>query len=453
MKTEDEQDREVKDGASTRTDSESVTKEQRIEEGQTSPGRQTSRIAIVAVVAVVAVTGIAVLLWLLWPTKAGKPVPAPRNITVEQPTTQGSGGATTSGEQTLTLAPEQAQRAGIKVEAVGEQISSEAAGQQATGVVQPNAYRETPVVSLVGGIVRSVNAELGQTVGRGRPVAVVFSNELADAQSRYLAAQAELEEHHKHHLRTMRLVEIGAASREELEQATTKLRTAQSDVANLQQKLILLGLAPQRVSALRSSSQISSEVTLPSPVSGTVTSRAVNPGEVIEANKELLRVTDLSSVWVVAQVYEKELPRIRVGSGASITSDAYPGRVFRGQVSYVDPKLDAATRTAQVRVELANPAQMLKIGMYVNVAFATVSGAESTTAVVPVAAVQNINNQQIVFAATNDLNAFVIRPVRLGPESNGFYPVQEGLRVGERIVTDGSFLLRAEWLKSHPSGQ
>ncbi len=221
----------------------------------------------------------------------------------------------------------------------------------------------------------------------------------------------------------------------------------------MRQRLVLLGLTPQRVNLLRSSSQISSEVSLLSPVSGSVTSRTVNPGEVIEANKELMRVTDLSSVWVVGQVYEKDLSRIRIGSGASVTSDAYPGRVFRGQVSYVDPRLDSATRTAQVRIELANPGQSLKLGMYVNVVFATVGGSESTTPVVPLAAVQNISNQQVVFVATNDLSVFAMRPVRLGPESNGFYPVLEGLSVGDRIVTDGSFMLRAEWLKSHPGGQ
>ena len=106
-----------------------------------------------------------------------------------------------------------------------------------------------------------------------------------------------------------------------------------------------------------------------------------------------------------------------------------------------------------MRIELANPGQTLKIGMYVNVAFAAVGGSESTTAVVPVAAVQNLNNQQVVFVATGDSNLFTMRPVRIGPESNGFYPVMEGLAVGEHIVTEGSFMLRAEWLKLHPEMQ
>src|SRR5437764_13336001 len=127
-------------------------------------------------------------------------------------------------------------------------------------------------------------------------------------------------------------------------------------------------MTAQRIGSLNSTAQISSEVIVPSPASGSVTSRSVNPGEVIEANKELMRITDLSTIWVVGQVYEKDLATVRVGSGANITSDSYPGRVFRGRVSYVDPKIDTATRTAQVRIELNNRGQIFKIGMYVNVA-------------------------------------------------------------------------------------
>ena len=416
-----------------------------------SPNRSRT-IAMVAVVAVVAAAAIALLLWLLIPRgNAGRPVPAPRNIGTDQTSNQENNAP--SGESTLTLAPEQAKRAGIKIETVGERTSSEASGQQTTGVVQANAYRETPVMSLVGGIVRSVGPELGQSVRKGQTVAVVSSNELADSQSKYLAAIAELEEHHKHHARTEKLVAIGAASREELELATSKLKAAESELANLRQRLLLLGLSSQRVSALRSTSQVSSEVSLPAPASGTVTSRTVNSGEVIEANKELLRVTDLSSVWVVGQVYEKDLGKVHIGSGASITTDAYPGRVFRGQVSYVDPKVDSQTRTAQARIELANPGQQLKIGMYVNVAFAALGSAGSTVPVVPVAAVQNMGNRQVIFVATSNPNVFAMRFVRLGPESSDYYPVLEGLSVGDRVVTEGSFMLRAEWLKSHPSGQ
>jgi len=413
-------------------------------EGKPSPATPNRRTALVIAVAAIAIFAVAIAAWLLWPKQAGKPVAAPRSVSFDE-----SPQPATAGGEKLTLTPEQMRTVQLKVETVGERLSSEVTGQIATGVVQANTYKETPVVSLVGGIVRSVGAELGQNVRRGQRVAVVFSNELAEAQSRYLTAVATLDEHHRHHLRTIKLVEIGAASRQDLETATSQYREAESNLANLRQKLLLLGMTAQRIASLNATSQISSEVTVPSPSSGTVTSRTVNPGEVIAANKELMRVTDLSTVWVVGQVYEKDLATVRVGSGANVTSDAYPARVFRGRVSYVDPKLEPATRTAQVRIDLANPGQMFKIGMYVKVAFAGLGAAEKTMPMVPKDAVQAIGNQQYVFSATEKPNEFLLRQVKLAPESNGFYPVIEGLSVGDRIVTDGSFMLRAEWLKSH----
>lgn len=140
------------------------------------PGRRRHMPLVMAITAIVAIAGVALALW--WQRSsggAGRPVPAPRTITIDQ-TSSNNSTAPTSAEPTLTLAPEQVQRAGIKVEPVGEQLASEGStGGVATGVVQPNAYRETPVMSLVGGIVRSVGAELGQNVKSGQTLAVVFS--------------------------------------------------------------------------------------------------------------------------------------------------------------------------------------------------------------------------------------------------------------------------------------
>jgi cobalt-zinc-cadmium efflux system membrane fusion protein len=416
--------------------------------------RRANSTALIAV-ALFAAAALALLLWWLARGRdggAGRVVSAPRSVTFGQPDAGGASAVVPNGEPTLTVTTDAAARAGLKVEAVGEQLSNEAAGQAAAGVVQANAYRSTPVVSLVGGRVTSVAAEAGQSVKKGQTIAVVFSDELATAQSKYLSAQAELEEHHKHHHRTAELVEIGAASREEFEQSASMLKKAEAELASQRQRLLLLGLSPQRVEALHTPSQISSEVALAAPVSGTVVSRAVNPGEVVEANRELLRVADLSDVWVIAQVFERDLARVRIGSGATVTSDAYPGRVFRGRVAFVDPQLDASTRTAQVRVEIANPSQALKLGMFVGIGFGALGTAEATAPTVPASAVQNISGRTFVFLATDDASTYVMRPVRLGAESGGRFPVLEGLAVGDRVVTEGSFMLRAEWLKLHPEG-
>lgn len=499
-----------------------------IEEVSSNERPKSRRKPMYIALAVIGAVALGALLILLFRSRQdGEVVPAPRTVSFDGDNQETS--SQPMAEQTITLEPEQIERIGVEIETVGEAMSSEAALTSATGVVQPNAYNETPVISLIGGIVRQINAQLGENVSRGQTVAVVFSDELAAAQSRYLALQteaqtarqnyqraerlvrispvssaeldealaklktveAELEEHHKHHERTMKLLAIGAASREELEQATTKLktteaelerarkqynrvaevtkinpvsraefeqaavklRTAEAELASARQRLLLLGLSAQRVNSLRSASQISAEIALTAPVSGTVTSRLVNQGEVIEANKELLKVTNLSTAWVIAQVYEKDLGRMRVGSGASVTTDAYPGRVFRGQVTYIDPNINQETRTAQVRVEIENPGQIFKIGMYVNVNFGALGSGEMTAPVVPSSAVQNISNQKVVFATTDKPNAFVMKPVRLGAETNGRYVVLEGLSVGEKIVTEGSFLLRAEFVKQNPSHQ
>ena len=479
--------------------------------------------------AIIAGSGIAVafvLIFFIWffgfrgSGDEGKPVPAPRSTSMDDVNSNRP-----STGKTITISQEQLASSGIKVEPIGEKLAADVGLTAATGTVEANEYRNTPVLPLAGGIVRSVKVELGQNVSKGQTVAVVFSNEFAEAQSRFVSlrteaenaklnyertqrlvtinqpgrteydaaakqvrsAEAGLSEMRNRYQRTTRLVAIGASSREELEQDTTKLRTAEAEVAEarnrfdramkllevnpetlamneeainklrsaegelaaMRQRLILFGMSESRIAALRTPSQITSELAVPAPASGTVTSRTVNIGEVVEANKELIKVTDLSSVWVIAQAFEKDLPRLRVGSGASITTNAFGDRLFRGQVTYIDPSIDQATRTAKVRIELANADRALKLGMYVNVAFGSLGQSERTTPVVPASAVQNIGGKQILLIATGEPNVFELRPVRLGSEVNGVFPVVEGAQVGDRVVTEGSFMLRAEWLKTH----
>lgn len=482
---------------------------------------RSNRTIMIAVAAVMVLTIGGVAVWRMTRSGAGQPVPAPRTMTFDESSTMSEQPV---GGEFVTVPADQIERAGIRIETAGEGLAAESEVASSTGTVQSNAYRETPALTLAGGVVRKVNAELGDNVSKGQTVAVVFSEEFAAAQTKYIAlttevtnarqnlerrrrlisinqpskteydqaarmltaADANLDEMRKRFERTKKLVDIGAASREDLEQDTTKLRTAEaesrearnrltraegllevsqetrsdleqatnalqnaeSERAAARQKLLLYGLPSNRIDSLRSVSQITSEIAVVSPVSGTVTSRAANVGEVVEANKEIVRVTDLSEVWVIAQVYEQQLSRITVGSGASVSSEAFPNRLFRGKVAYVDPKFDEATRTAQVRVELANPDRQLKIGMYVRVAFGGTGDAERTVPTVPVSAVQTVGTRKIVFLATADPTKFELRPVRLGTESNGAVTVLEGLQDGDRIVTDGSFMLRAEYLRT-----
>lgn len=484
-------------------------------------GKKSRRIHPAAIAASI-LAGVVLILFLVWlfagsDSDTGRVVPAPQSMANDDSTAP-------MANQTITLTPEQIQAADIRFEVVGEQLSTGSTETSATGIVNANAYNQTTVMSLGRGAVRRVPVQLGEDVSRGEILAVVFSDEFAQMQSKFLAlrtevsnarlnyertrrlvainqpgrsefeqatkqqtaAEASLSEMRNRYERTVKLVRIGAASREQLEEDNTKFRTAEaeleearlrtsratsllpispevrsmneealnklrsseSDLAAMRQQLILFGLSPARIDSLRSASQIASEWSVPAPLSGTVTSRSINVGQIVEANTELMQIADLSSVWVIAQVYERDIGRLRAGTGATITSDAFPDRVFRGNVVYIDPQLDEATRTAKVRVEVANPDRVLKFGMYVLVALGQAGGAERTVPIVPSSAVQTLGAQQVVFVTTADPNTFEMRPVRLGPEKAGRYEVTEGLTVGDKVVTQGSFMLRAEVAKT-----
>jgi|SRR5215472_204690 len=401
-------------------------------------------------------------------SQAGRPVPAPvagsQVPGSEVPAPSGQPSQTGSRQPeglTVALSQDKLDAAQIKTEPATLEAINSAAGPslRTTGIVGSNQYRETPVFPIAGGIVRQVNAQLGDTVRRGQPLLAIFSTELANAQGEYLKMRAEFEEHEKAHHRTAELVEIGAASREDLEQHTARLDSMRAALAAQRQQLIQLGMTGGQVDDLKSSEQISSVIHVASPVSGTVISRTVNSGEVVATGKELFRVADLSIVWVLGQVYEKDLALVRDTTPAVITTPAYPGKTFNGRVSYIDPRIEPQTRTAQVRIEVPNPGGRLKIGMFVDVALGETATAATgrnevtsgrSVVAVPAGAIQLIGGMNVVYVATEQPAVFTQRQVTAGPESNGLVPIYSGVSAGERVVTSGSFLLRAESLKQMP---
>jgi RND family efflux transporter MFP subunit len=319
------------------------------------------------------------------------------------------------------------------------------------GTVTSNAYRDTKVNALVGGIVRRVGVELGQPVTRGQLLAVIFSSELAEAQMKYLSMQAMLAADHLKLGRTEQLVAIGAASRQELEETTATHHGHETELAAARQRLLLLGLTPEHVDALTGATQIVSELAVTSPSDGLVIARAVNPGQVVGAGQELFSVTDLGTVWVIGDLYEKDFGSVRVGSEATVTVPALPRVALRGRVAYIDPRVDPATRTAKVRVEVPNPGGELRLGMYASVSFQAAAGERRL--VIPKSAVQMLGERAVVYVPVPDgENRFTERPVRLGLAAGDVVAVLEGLKPGERVVTDGSFLLRAEAAKSRAGG-
>ena len=349
----------------------------------------------------------------------------------------------------VTLTPEAIERAGIRT----ADVRSEAAlsGITVPGTVMSNAYRDTKVNALVGGIVRQVSVELGSTVEVGQPLAVIFSIELAEAQMKYLSMRAMLQADRQKRQRTEKLVELGAASRQELEDITAIHAAHETELAAARQRLLLLGLSDDRVATLESASDVVSEVTVPSPTTGIVIGRSVNAGQVVSAGMDLFVVTDLSSVWVIGDLYEKDFAQVRVGSSATISIPAMPERSIRGRVAYIDPRVDLATRTAKVRVEVANRDGQLRLGMFVTLSFQT--GLSRRVTLVPRTAIQTVGERAVVYTpAEGEEGKFTERTVKLGTPVGEFVQVLDGLKPGEKVVTDGSFFLRAEATRTRSGG-
>jgi cobalt-zinc-cadmium efflux system membrane fusion protein len=178
-----------------------------------------------------------------------------------------------------------------------------------------------------------------------------------------------------------------------------------------------------------------------SPIAGIVTKRSANPGLNIDTATPLFTVTDLSTVWIVADLYERDFASVGVGSPVAITTAAYPGLELRGRVSYIDPQVQAETRTAKLRAEIANAADRLRLGMFVDVSIAGRSA--RSVVMVPKTAVQLMGTQSVVFVSTAP-DRFAQRRVTPGDTMGNDIAISSGLEAGDMVVAEGAFFLRAE---------
>lgn len=341
----------------------------------------------------------------------------------------------------VTLTEEMVARAGIEVAPAG--TSGGADALTIPGVIEADAYRRVVVTSLAAGRITRVNAELGQPVKRGATLALIYSPGLAEAQTRYLSMRAELGAAVQEMTRTERLVEIGAASRQELERIRASHSVHATGVEGARAQLVLLGMSSAAVGRLTSPSQISATISVPAPIDGVITERQANPGLNVDTSTPLFTVVDLSQMWVQGDLYEKDFPRVRVGSPAMITTTAYPGLALGGRVAYIDPQLNEQTRTARVRVEVPNPRRELRLGMFAEMRI----GAQDAPRVVTVAreAVQTVGDRHVVYLARSGQSGrFIEREVRVGEVSGNMVEITSGVNPGDVVVTKGSFFVRAE---------
>jgi RND family efflux transporter MFP subunit len=345
-----------------------------------------------------------------------------------------------TGDVVVTLTPEAVERAGLKTATVATGTSG--TDVRVPGVVEPNAYRQVAVTPLVNGRVTQVVAQLGARVRKGEAMAEIYSPAIAEARTKYISARAMLDAHDLELQRTQKLVEIGAASRQELERAHAEHSAQIAEVDSARAQLELLGVSAPSAHA-QEGTTVSATTSVPAPIDGVVTERTANVGLNVDAATKLFTVVDLSTVWIVADVYERDFSRVRVGSDAAITTPAYPDTTLRGRVSYIDPQVNTATRTAKVRIEVANPRGDLRLGMYADVAIST--GETTEKVMIPRVSIQQIGNRSVVYLAdAKQAGRFVERAVTLGASSGEQVEVVSGLQAGDVILTEGSFFVRAE---------
>jgi RND family efflux transporter MFP subunit len=341
----------------------------------------------------------------------------------------------------VPVSSEAVQRAGIVVAEVG--TGAVTADLRLPGIVEPNAYRQVSVTPLVAGRITRVSAALGDRVRRGQTIAAVYSPQLAEAQARYISARAMLDAHERELQRTRKLADIGAASRQELERIHAEHDARGAAVESARSQLELFGMPASAIDALATNKDVNAIITVTAPADGIVTERSANVGLNVDPATKLFTVADLSTVWIVADVYERDFPRVHVGTNAHITTSALPELALSGRINYIDPQVDAATRTANVRIEVANPRGELRVGTYVDVVVS--AAGRNVVPTIPRTAVQNVGDRTVVYLANSKTpGTFVEREVRLGSASGERVEVTSGLTPGESIVTEGSFFVRAE---------
>ncbi|WP_149536688.1 efflux RND transporter periplasmic adaptor subunit [Siccirubricoccus phaeus] len=322
---------------------------------------------------------------------------------------------------TVTVSPERVQMLGVRTEVAAERAMTRSI--RAVGTIAVDERRLAVVAPrFEGWIQRLLVNETGQPVRRGQPLFEVYSPELAAAEQEYVIAR-QAEGAMAHADPAMRGGAAGIAAA-----ALARLRN--------------FDLPAEEVARLRRTGRVGSTLTLTSPMDGVVLEKTALQGMRFAPGDTLYRIADLSTVWLLADVFEQDLGLVRPGQEASIAMTAYPDRRFAGKVTFVYPTLNAATRTARVRVEIPNPDQLLKPDMYATVEIAAPLGTAPVVAV-PDSAVLDSGTRQVVLVERAP-GRYEPRAVQTGRRADGQVEIRQGIRAGEKVVVGANFLIDAE---------
>jgi membrane fusion protein, heavy metal efflux system len=306
-----------------------------------------------------------------------------------------------------------------------------------TGAVAYNGFHTTPVITQVSGPVSRVVVVPGERVTQSQPMLYVASPDYSQLRTNYLKAKDAYALAQKAYARAQDLYQHHAIAEQNLEQAESTEVQAGGDLVAAQAALKVMGITDPDALV---KAPPSFEVPVKAPIGGLVVEQDVAVGQLLQpGTTQCFMISNTSTVWVLVNVYQKDLPYVRVGDSVSIQTDSYPD-VFHGKIAYVAASLDPSTRTLQARIETPNPGDKLKKDMYV---VATVNAGTIKNAIaLPDAAVLRDNeNQPFVYIASAS-NQFSRRSVTLGESLNGQTEITSGLKAGERVIGNGSLFLQ-----------
>jgi Cu(I)/Ag(I) efflux system membrane fusion protein/cobalt-zinc-cadmium efflux system membrane fusion protein len=346
------------------------------------------------------------------PNSAAQPVPISASVSAPPPAE--------TPLAPVQLSTERLQSIGVKFGTVERKPVQDEI--RATGTVAIDETRVSYVQTRISGHIEKVFADATyQYVRKGQRLFTIHSPELIVAEREYLLAKQNAKNLSQS---TVPGVATGVASLLD----SSKERMQQWNVPD------------KEIARLESTGQVTDALEIDSTASGYITERNALPNVMVQPDTRLYTIADLSTVWVLAQVFQNDLGRVKVGVPASLTVDSYPGRIFRGRVNFIYPDVDMTTRTARVRLAFSNPKLTLSPGMFVNVTLDVPLGNQL---VIPVSGVLQSGTRQIVFV---DRGAGYLEPrdVQLGSQAADQYIVLKGLKAGERIVTSANFLIDSE---------
>jgi cobalt-zinc-cadmium efflux system membrane fusion protein len=314
---------------------------------------------------------------------------------------------------------------------------------QVSAELVPNPDRRADVGARAAGRVVEFRVKVGDRVSRGTPLVVLESPEIGRARADLVSAAARAEVATKTLARERALFEGRATSQRELQEAEAAAKTAGAELTAARTRVATLG-----ASAADDAGRDPARTVLRSPIAGTVVARSAHIGKSVEPSETLVQVIDLDELWLAAQVYEREMRFLARGQPVQLETRALPGEVFRGRIDYVGETLDEKTRAVAVRVQLPNRGHRLKPGMF---ATARIIGTRANEPrqmlVIPWAAVQDIDGHPSVFVREGE-RAFELRKVHTGERSGDEVEVLNGIKPGDEVVGEGSFLLKGELLKA-----